>query len=171
MAGTGSAKASSWTSRSAEGTARFAANLARLARAGDVIVLSGDLGAGKTCFAQGFARGAGVRAPVTSPTFALLHQYDGASMPVYHADVYRLESFGELAELGFDELDDGVLLVEWGEAVAAQLGDHLTVTIGAGEDASSRQIGVAAVGEAWQDRADELAEVVAAARDGEAGRG
>ena len=80
-------------------------------------MLVGDLGAGKTTFAQGIARGLGVDGPVTSPTFTFVQEYDGR-LPVAHVDVYRLERIQELHDLGFEELIDGpgVTIIEWGDA-------------------------------------------------------
>ena len=81
-------------------------------------MLIGDLGAGKTTFAQGIARGLGVAGPVTSPTFTLVQQYAGR-LPVAHVDVYRLDRIQELHDLGFEELVDGpgVTVIEWGDRV------------------------------------------------------
>ena len=89
---------------------------------GDVISLSGDLGAGKTVFVQGVAGALGVQQRVTSPTFTLVHHLSGR-YPILHVDVYRLGSIQEVMDLGFDELVDpeGILLVEWGDAVAPLL--------------------------------------------------
>jgi len=110
-------------SESAEGTRGIAAALAALARRGDVVVLAGTLGAGKTTFAQGFARGLGVEGPVTSPTFTLVRQYPCRLGLLVHADVYRLEHLAEVADLGLPQLaDDGVALVEWGDAAVPALG-------------------------------------------------
>lgn len=104
--------------------------LSALLRAGDVVLLSGRLGCGKTLFVSGVAEGLGVQEPVTSPSFVIVQQYDGF-LPIYHADVYRLGSLGE-----FDDLDlgasagEGVLLIEWGNAVAQGVpADHLVVEI------------------------------------------
>src|SRR5581483_1160 len=102
----------------------------------DVVLLVGDLGAGKTAFAQGFAAGLGVSGPVTSPTFALVRQYScGANAAVstlIHADVYRTESLPEVIDLALGELveDDAVAIVEWGDRAAPALNDSvLEVTL------------------------------------------
>jgi tRNA threonylcarbamoyladenosine biosynthesis protein TsaE len=116
---------------SADETRELAASVARVARPGDLIVLVGGLGAGKTCFVQGFARAMGVDEPVTSPTFALVHNYSGR-VPVLHADLYRLVSEHEVLDLGLDEAlaDGAIALVEWGDIAADVLAaDRLTVTI------------------------------------------
>ncbi|HHW14624.1 MAG TPA: tRNA (adenosine(37)-N6)-threonylcarbamoyltransferase complex ATPase subunit type 1 TsaE [Firmicutes bacterium] len=100
--------------RSAVETERLGQLLGELVRPGDVVLLSGDLGAGKTTFTRGLARGAGVTEPVTSPTFTLLHQYAGR-LPVYHCDLYRWPPAEDLSELGLPEYlsGDGVTVVEW----------------------------------------------------------
>lgn len=95
--------------------------LAMLLRAGDIILLEGGLGAGKTTFVQGVAEGLGVEEPVTSPTFILARTYQGLT-PLTHADAYRLDSFGELDDLDLiEESQEGVLVVEWGTAVEQSL--------------------------------------------------
>jgi tRNA threonylcarbamoyladenosine biosynthesis protein TsaE len=138
-------------------TQAIAAAVASVVRAGDVILLSGDLGAGKTTFTQGFARALGVTDPVTSPTFTLLNEYRGR-LRVLHADVYRLESLQEVIDLGIGELveEESVALVEWGEAAAPALPGHLTITIehGAGDD--DRAISLSPSGTAWAERIDAL---------------
>ena len=97
----------------------MASALAQLSRSGDVIVLAGEMGAGKTAFAQGFGQALGITEPITSPTFTLVHTYDSGRIILHHADLYRLERTGELADLGLDELQDsgGVIIVEWGDIV------------------------------------------------------
>ena len=102
-------------SRSAEQTVAIASDLARTLRPGDVVLLSGDLGAGKTAFVRGLALGLGASPDeVTSPTFTLLHEYRGGRLPLHHADLYRLET-AEVEDLGLDELASGggVLAIEW----------------------------------------------------------
>ena len=105
--------------------------------AGDVVSLSGDLGAGKTVFVQGLAEALEVAEPVTSPTFTLMHTYEGR-VPLVHVDVYRLERLGELEDMALDEMAaDAVVVVEWGDAIADALPPRRTevaLTFGAGED-------------------------------------
>jgi len=105
---------------------RLAAEL----RAGDIVLLAGRLGAGKTLFAAGVGEGLGVEEPLTSPSFMLARVHDGF-MPIVHADVYRLGSSAEFEDLDLPEqARDGVLLVEWGDAIAAGIpDDHLMVRI------------------------------------------
>ncbi len=146
-------------SRSAAHTAAIAAAVAGWCRTGDVIVLAGEMGAGKTAFAQGLGAALGVDEPVTSPTFALLHRYAG-SVAMYHADVYRLETWNELADLGLGELDDGVVVVEWGDVVAPGLGSHLAVTLEPGATDDERVLTIAPVGPAWAGRWADLAGTV-----------
>ena len=99
--------------------------LGRAASAPLVIAISGELGAGKTTLAQAICRGAGVRDFVTSPTFALVQRYEGARAPVYHVDLYRLESARDLVNLGWDDVlrDDALVLVEWPERAEGNVPD------------------------------------------------
>jgi tRNA threonylcarbamoyladenosine biosynthesis protein TsaE len=89
--------------------------LAKLLRPGDVIALSGDLGAGKTTLVRGLLHALGHEGEVPSPSFAIVQPYEDVDPPVWHADLYRVEQTAELAELGLDSLGDGVLVVEWPE--------------------------------------------------------
>ena len=91
------------------------AALARVARPGDVITISGDLGAGKTTLARGLLAAAGHEGDAPSPTFAIVQPYDHTDPPVWHVDLYRINAPSELAELGLDDASDVVLLVEWPE--------------------------------------------------------
>ncbi len=150
---------------SAASTRALAAAVAVRCVAGDVLLLSGDLGAGKTTFAQGFARALGIDEPVTSPTFTLVRQYDVPDGPggirlLLHADVYRLEHLAEVADLGLGQLveDGGVALVEWGEAAEPVLGDEaLAVRLDADPDDEGRRlVTVSADGEGWAVRWDGL---------------
>ena len=112
-------------------TGRAGAALAALLAPGDVVALSGDLGAGKTRLVQGVARGLGADDPVTSPTFNILMVHEGR-LPLYHFDLYRLESAGQLEDIGFYETveADGVSMIEWGDRFPAELPpDHLLVVI------------------------------------------
>jgi len=148
----------SWTvaarTTAAEGPRDLATSLASLARPGDVVLLVGGLGAGKTTFAQGFARGLGVVGPVTSPTFTLVRQYPGREMQLLHADVYRLDTLAEVADLALAEMveDGAVLLVEWGDAAAPALGDEtLTVAIVPGAGDEERTVAVTGRGARWSE--------------------
>ena len=112
-----------------EDTETLGSRLAASLRPGDVIVLAGGLGAGKTLFTKGVATGLGVDEPVVSPSFVLVRQYRSGFIPVIHADVYRLSSLNEFEDLDVFELaEDGILVIEWGEAVESILPeDHLRI--------------------------------------------
>lgn len=100
----------------AAATARLGAELAGRLRLGDVVALTGPLGAGKTQFTKGVVEGLGCDGEASSPSFSLVHEYTGAKWPVYHFDFYRLEKAGDLAMAGFDDcLESGVTIIEWGE--------------------------------------------------------
>ena len=115
-----------------EETIRIGSDLATTLSAGTVILLSGELGAGKTVFAQGVAAGLGVAVPVTSPTYTLVSEYQGRSVPFYHMDLYRLGGDDPFEELGAEEYvqSDGVTAIEWPEQVRSRWhGDCLTVLL------------------------------------------
>ena len=146
---------------SAGATRDLAAAVAACCVPGDVLLLSGDLGAGKTTFAQGFGRALGIDEPVTSPTFTLVRQYEVAPgrtgvRTLLHADVYRLDHLAEVADLGLGQLveDGGVALVEWGDAAEPVLGDGaLSLALEADpDDEDGRRLTVTADGPAWADR-------------------
>ncbi len=155
-------------------THAIAAALAASSRPGDLLVLSGEMGAGKTAFAKGFGVALGVTEPITSPTFTLVHTYDlpaahgNGATALHHADLYRLDRTAEVADLALDELaeDGGIVLVEWGEVVETLLGDHLVVHLepdvfdddAADDDLDAdlvdgaRMIEISATGASWASR-------------------
>jgi tRNA threonylcarbamoyladenosine biosynthesis protein TsaE len=158
-------------------TKALAARLAARCAAGDVLLLIGDLGAGKTAFAQGFAAALGVEGPVTSPTFALVRQYRCAGPAgidtLLHADVYRTGTVAEVAELALAELveEGAVALVEWGDMAAPALGqDVLEVVLELDDQAAPEEAGsserrvIRLTGRGrWAGRAAEVGRAVAAA--------
>ena len=160
---------------SADETRLLAAAVSGLARPGDLVLLVGDLGVGKTAFAQGFARALGIDEPVTSPTFTLVRTYRGR-LTLNHLDVYRLDRLQEADDLGLAELidDGGVTLIEWGDAVRPALPpDYLEVRLAFGAadpagdaddeaDDDVRQLELSILGPSWAPRADALAGVLEA---------
>jgi tRNA threonylcarbamoyladenosine biosynthesis protein TsaE len=109
----------------AEATEAFGRRLAGRLRAGDVVALAGELGAGKTTLARGILAGLGHEGEVASPTFPIVIPYDGLAVPAWHVDLYRIEDQAELAELALDEaLEDGALIVEWPERMGEALWPH-----------------------------------------------
>ena len=152
------------TAHSTDDTREIASAIAMLVRSGDMIVLSGEMGSGKTTFSQHFAHALGITEPVTSPTFNLLHNYAGGRLKLHHADLYRLERTGELDDLGLTELQEagGVMLVEWGDVVGDALGTGLIVKLADNENADTqdsgtvRQIDIDWRGMQWETRWDKL---------------
>lgn len=142
---------------SAAGTRAVAAALEPLLEPGDVVLLSGDLGAGKTVFTQGLAAALGVTERVTSPTFTLAQSFEGR-LRLHHLDVYRLENLGEVLDLDLPELldDDAVVCVEWGEVVIPELPRdflHLQIHLAdPDEDGDVRVFDIELVGHSWQGR-------------------
>ncbi len=106
-------------SKSPEDTFQIGMRLGKLAEAGDVYTLTGDLGVGKTVFTKGFAKGLGIEESVNSPTFTILQIYEGGRLPLYHFDVYRIGSVEEMEETGYEEyiMGDGVSLIEWADLI------------------------------------------------------
>ena len=144
---------------SARETQEVASKIAALVEQGDLVLLVGELGAGKTTFVQGFGRALGVNEPITSPTFTLAREYDGERLTMHHLDVYRLEQIDEVLDLALPELLDGpsVTLIEWGDAILPALpGEYLEVRLEYGDGDDERVIGVHAVGARWLRREVEL---------------
>lgn len=139
-----------------EQTHALGEKIGRAVRENMVILLDGDLGAGKTTLTQGIARGLGISRNVTSPTFTILKIYQG-SMPLYHIDAYRLE--GAVQDLGFEELmeDDGLTVIEWSEFVSYLIPDeYLKITISLLEE-DSRRFVFAADGMQYEELLEEIA--------------
>lgn len=111
---------------------------------GTVIAFTGDLGAGKTAFTRGLARGLGIGERVTSPTFTIVNEYEGGRLPLFHFDMYRLESSEELFDIGWEDYlrRGGVCAVEWSEKVADALAGAMRVDIRRGEGDNDRVITV-----------------------------
>lgn len=153
--------------RSAKETRALAGAVAGLVQPGDLILLSGELGTGKTAFVQGFGQALGVDDPITSPTFALAQRYEG-KLVVHHLDVYRLDQLHEVYDLGVPELLDegGVVLIEWGDAVAPALpSGHLEVHLTYADDPDQRELGFMLAGPSWAARFSRLRGAIGAWAD------
>lgn len=132
-----------YQSRSVEETEQIGADLAPQLGPGTVLAFTGDLGAGKTAFVRGLARGLGVAERVTSPTFTIVNEYEGGRLPLFHFDMYRLGSSDELFDIGWEDYlaRGGVCAVEWSEIVADALEDGcIRVDIRRGEEENERII-------------------------------
>ena len=143
-------------------TAALAATLAGRAEPGDVLVLVGDLGAGKTAFSKAYGAALGVTEPMTSPTFTLAREYQGR-LPLHHLDVYRLEMMSEVLDLDLPDLLDsgGVVLIEWGDAILSTLpADFLEIRFTFGDGDDDRHIELRPVGARWCGRETALAEAL-----------
>lgn len=148
-------------SNSESDTTAIAAAVAHLARPGDMIILSGEMGAGKTAFVRGFAAALGVTEEdeVASPTFVLVHTYTTGRTPIHHADLYRLGTLGEVADLGLREMVDmgAIAVVEWGDVAIEVLGECLVITLTHDEDdLDARDIDIRVEGHGWDTRWDRL---------------
>ena len=147
---------------SVEETRSLASLLSKVYQAGDVVVLSGDLGAGKTAFTQGLGLALGVEHPVTSPTFTLANKYEG-ELTLNHLDVYRLEHFQEVEELGLSELIDSnsLTVIEWGNVISSVLTEgYLEISLSLGESLDERTIEFRLIGQQWVGRESELVSLV-----------
>lgn len=141
--------------KSVDETRALAGEVATLVGPGDILVLAGDLGAGKTAFAQGFAKALGITEQVTSPTFILVHRYDGGTMPMIHVDAYRLDHLQELVDVGLPEMLDegGVTLIEWGDVVTPLLpADYLEVRLALTDAVDERTVVFRGFGRSWPSR-------------------
>jgi len=139
--------------RTAEDMRRLGVRLAGLLRAGDLLLLTGDLGAGKTTLAQGIAAGLGTPGPVLSPTFVVARCHAGGRLPLLHVDAYRLADLAEVDDLDLDgDVEGSVTLVEWGEGRAERLApDRLQLRIERSQDPDddTRTVTVVPVGDRW----------------------
>lgn len=159
------------TSPSPETTASIGEAVGRVLQEGDVVLLSGALGAGKTVFVQGLAVGLGISEPVTSPTFVLVRPYVGRVV-MHHADLWRLDTAEEIAALDLEEtldLGGAVAVIEWGERAARIFGDALEVSLdargpgdgSAAEGGPARTVAIQSSSPLWRDRIGRLASTLA----------
>ncbi|WP_436793615.1 tRNA (adenosine(37)-N6)-threonylcarbamoyltransferase complex ATPase subunit type 1 TsaE [Actinospongicola halichondriae] len=145
-----------------DATRALAAGVADLVGPGDVLLLAGELGAGKTAFTQGLGVALGIDEQITSPTFTLARHYEGR-VALHHLDVYRLERLSEMQDVGVAELLDsgGVLVIEWGDAIATAMpADYLEVRFTYGEGDDDRELDFRCVGSRWSARERSLAEAL-----------
>lgn len=145
-----------------DATRALAAALADLLGPGDVLLLAGELGAGKTAFTQGLGAALGVEEQITSPTFTLARHYEGR-LTLHHLDVYRFERLSEMQDVGVAELLDsgGVLVIEWGDAIATAMpADYLEVRLTYGDGDDDREFEVRCVGPRWSARERSLSETL-----------
>lgn len=134
-----------YITNSPEETEELGRRLAAVLTPGSVVAYTGDLGAGKTAFTRGLARGLGIEGGVTSPTFTIVNEYEGGRMPLFHFDMYRLGGEEELFDIGWDDYlaRGGVCAVEWSENVAGALeGDAVRVDIRRGAHDQQRILSV-----------------------------
>ena len=120
-----------YTTNSPMETEAIGAALGKILPPGSVIAYRGDLGAGKTAFTRGLARGLGYRDPVTSPTYTIVHEYLGGRLPLFHFDMYRLSSSDDLWDIGWEDYLDrgGICAVEWSEKVADAMENAIVIRI------------------------------------------
>ena len=157
--------------RSAGETTSLGSRIGALLRPGEVLLLVGDLGTGKTTFVQGLASGLGISTRPRSPTFTMVHTYDGGTYPLVHVDLYRLDSSNEVLSLGLEELFEppAVAVVEWGEKATPIVGDHyLELDFSWEDDEDVRNIRFLPVGR-WQSRMGDISDAVRAWAGAEAG--
>lgn len=144
--------------RSLEDTKEFGIKLGKALRPGDIICLNGDLGAGKTTLTKSIGEGLGVEDYITSPTFALINEYEG-KFPVYHFDTYRLEDVEEIDDLGFDEYiyGRGVSIVEWADRIEKALPkEKIIIDIKKGKEDEERILDISGFGNRYEEIIEEL---------------
>ncbi|OEF96963.1 tRNA (adenosine(37)-N6)-threonylcarbamoyltransferase complex ATPase subunit type 1 TsaE [Desulfuribacillus alkaliarsenatis] len=147
-------------SNNIESTLLIGSDLGQLLQRGDVITLTGDLGAGKTTLTKGIAQGLGINAPVSSPTFTIIKEYQQGHIPLYHFDLYRLGESALDEDLGYEEYlyGDGVCVIEWSQFIAELLPeDCLNITINhRGSEESEREIQFSFKSQRWEPIIKEL---------------
>ncbi len=139
-------------------TRDFGRRLAAELRAGDLIVLSGPLGAGKTALTQGIGAGLGVRGAVVSPTFVIARVHQGGRVPLVHVDAYRLAGLDEVEDMDLDvSVEDSVTVVEWGAGLVEQLSERrLEIALSRTDDSEERLLRLRCVGGDWSERVDRV---------------
>jgi tRNA threonylcarbamoyladenosine biosynthesis protein TsaE len=145
--------------RTTDDTRAYGAKLAAVLRAGDLVVLAGPLGAGKTALVQGIGAGLGVRGPVVSPTFVIARVHRGGRVPLVHVDAYRLRSLDEVDDLDLDvDVADSVMVVEWGSGLVERLADtRLEIQLSRSADSDERTLSLVPHGGDWPERIAALA--------------
>jgi tRNA threonylcarbamoyladenosine biosynthesis protein TsaE len=138
-------------------TRRFAVVFAAMLRNGDVVLLDGEMGAGKTTTTKLIAEAIGVVDDVTSPTYTLVHTYSGGRLTLHHADLYRLKSTAEIDDLGLEEMlsAGGVLLIEWGAPAGELFPTHVFVSLSI-DDETGRTVTLGSRSEIWSSRLKQL---------------
>jgi tRNA threonylcarbamoyladenosine biosynthesis protein TsaE len=145
-------------------TAVIAEAIAAVLLPGDVLVLGGDMGAGKTTFTKALGAALGITETITSPTFTLHQQYEGGRFTLHHLDVYRIDQIEEVIDLALPELFEsgGAVVIEWGDTIAPALpAGFALLSFGFGDGDDDRHISLTAIGSAWHMRVPGLKEVLA----------
>jgi tRNA threonylcarbamoyladenosine biosynthesis protein TsaE len=154
------------STESAVATRALARAVASVLKGGDVLVLAGEMGAGKTAFTQGLAAALGVDGPVTSPTFTLVRSYPAnGCLTLHHLDIYRLDRLGEVADLALEELIDrrSITVIEWGDVIGDELpADRLDIAFAFGDGSDDREIELECSGSSWRSREQRLFDAVGA---------
>ena len=150
-------KTYNFTSHNSEETMNFASNLASKLNVGDVVVLSGELGAGKTKFTEGFLKYFGLDNEISSPTFSIVNEYKKDDLNIYHFDVYRLEDVDEFYAIGGEEyFASGICIIEWGEIIEDALpNDYIKIDFSRNlDDENSRTLNIQSIGSKYDTLVD-----------------